>query len=143
MPTSESTLLLFVAHLASQKLSHSTIKVYLSGGRSLHMAQGCYESFNKCLTPQHQQVIKGIHKDNAIASSPRIYCAITIQIMKGIKQVLLKNQHDYNNINYDLGSLLSGLLQFPSKQRFHHSYANRVQPGDSPGTERSGSRQQT
>ena len=98
MPTSESTLLLFVAHLASLKLSHSTIKVYLSGVRSLHVAQGHHDSFNKCLTPRLHQVIKGIRKDNAIIHTPRIRRPITIEIMKGIKEVLLQNPHDYNNI---------------------------------------------
>ena len=98
VPTSESTLLLFVTHLASLKLSHSTIKVYLSRVHSLHVAQGHHDSFNKCLTPRLYQVIKDIQKDNVIIHAPRIPRPITIEIMKGIKEVLLQNPHDYNNI---------------------------------------------
>ena len=45
LPASETTLLLFVSHLATISLSHSTIKVYLAAVRHMHMTQGKYTEF--------------------------------------------------------------------------------------------------
>ena len=41
MPVSESTLLLFVAHLTSTNIFHATIKVYLSAIHYMHVTAGC------------------------------------------------------------------------------------------------------
>ena len=60
MPTSEPTLLLFVSYLASRNLSYPTIKVYLAGIRSLHVATGYDVTFHSQLTPRLHQVLKGI-----------------------------------------------------------------------------------
>ena len=79
-------------------LSHATIKVYLSGVRSLHVTHGHHSVFNHQLTPRLQQVLKGIRKQQAIGSQPRIRRPITIQIMARIKSVLLKDPHKYHNI---------------------------------------------
>ena len=98
VPTTEPTLLLFVAHLASLNLAHTTIKVYLSGVRSLHVTHGHHSAFNCQLTPRLQQVLKGIRKRQAIGSPRKIRRPITIQIMAKIKSVLLKNPHEYHNI---------------------------------------------
>ena len=98
VPTSESTLLLFVAYLASRNLSYATIKTYLSGVRSIHVASGHHSSFNECLSPRLHQVLKGIKKEKAASSPPRVRRPITIQIMEGIKKVLVKQPHDYHNI---------------------------------------------
>lgn len=98
MPTSEATLLLFVSYLASLNLSHATIKVYLSGVRSLHIVSGHHNSFTECLTPRLQQVLKGIRKEKAAVLPPRIRRPITLQIMEGIKGVLLQQPHNYHNI---------------------------------------------
>ena len=72
--------------------------MYLAGVRSLHVAHGHHFTFNQQLTPQLQQVLKGIRKQQAIGSAPRIRQPIIIQIMAGIKSILLKNPHDYHNI---------------------------------------------
>ena len=88
LPTTKSTLLLFVTYLASLNLSHPTIKVYLAGVRSLHVAHSHHFTFNQQLTPQLQQVLKGIQKQQAIGSAPMIRRPITIQIMAGIKSIL-------------------------------------------------------
>ena len=72
--------------------------MYLAGVRSLHVAHGHHFTFNQQLTPQLQQVLKGIQKQQAIGSAPRIRRPITIQIMAGMKSILLKNPHDYRNI---------------------------------------------
>ena len=87
LPTTKSTLLLFVTYLASLNLSHPTINVYLAGVRSLHVAHSHHFTFNQQLTPQLQQVLKGIQKQQAIGSASMIRRPITIQIMGGIKSI--------------------------------------------------------
>ena len=64
MPTSEFTLMLFVSHLANLGLTHSTIKVYLSSIRHLHVTQGKHSQFSTAFTPRLQQVLKGINNNN-------------------------------------------------------------------------------
>ena len=46
MPTSESTLLLFAAHLTTLNLSHATIKVYLSAVRHMHVTAGQHSNYS-------------------------------------------------------------------------------------------------
>ena len=79
---SEDTLLLFTVHLATEGISTSTIKVYLSAIRSFH------DDFARQLTPRLQQVIKGIQKKQAITRPPRVRLPITLDIMQGIQSVL-------------------------------------------------------
>ena len=63
MPTSESILMLFVSHLANLGLTYSTIKVYLSSIRHLHVTQGKQLQFSTKLTSKSlQQVLKDIKK---------------------------------------------------------------------------------
>ena len=95
-PASEDNLLLFTAHLATEGILASTIKVYLSAIRSSHVAAGRHEEFSKQITPRLQQVIKGIQKQQAITSPQRIHRPITIEILEGIRSILSQNTH--NNI---------------------------------------------
>ena len=97
LPTSESTLMLFVSHLADTGLTHSTIKVYLSSVRHLHVTQGQHSQFSKQLTPRLQQVLKGIKNVQAATTHPRVRRPITLEIMQGIKSVLLGQSHSYQN----------------------------------------------
>ena len=62
VPTSESTFMLLVSHLANLRRTHSTIKVYLSAICHLHVTQGKHSQFSTELTPRLQQVLKGIKK---------------------------------------------------------------------------------
>ena len=64
IPTSESILLLFVAHLTTPNLSYTTVKVYLSAVRHMHVTAGQHSNFTQQLTPRLQQVLKGIQKLN-------------------------------------------------------------------------------
>ena len=84
IPVSEDTLLLFTVHLATEGISTSTIKVYLSAIRSFHVASGRHDDFARQLTPRLQQVIKGIQKEQAITRPPRVRLPITLDIMQGI-----------------------------------------------------------
>lgn len=98
VPTTEHTLLLFVTYLASRNLSYPTVKVYLSGVRSLHVSSGYHEQFTNQLTPRLHQVLKGIRKESASTTPARIRRPITSQIMMGIKDVLLEKPRDYHSI---------------------------------------------
>ena len=59
LPTSEQTLLRFCSHLAD-RLHHSSIKVYLSAIRSLHIDQGFPDPLVNCL--QLQCPLRGIKR---------------------------------------------------------------------------------
>ena len=96
-PTHESTLLLFVTHLATSGLSHTSIKVYRSAIRSMHVATGQHIIFNQQLTPRLQQVLKGIQRTQAISKAPRIRRPITLDIMKAILNLLLQKDTSYDN----------------------------------------------
>ena len=98
VPTSESTLLLFVSYLASCNLCYPTIKAYLAGIRSLHVVTGYDVNFQSHLTSRLHQVLKGIRKDKASTLLSRIRRPITRDIMLKIKGALLKNPHSYHNI---------------------------------------------
>ena len=89
---------MFVSHLAEQGLTHSSIKVYLSAVRNLHVHAGLHEIFSKQLSPRLELVLKGIKRENAKTRSPPTRLPITIDIMGKIKEVLLQHPAEYNNI---------------------------------------------
>ena len=84
MPASESTLLLFATHLATSSISYATIKIYLSAVGHMHITAGMDSFFNQQLTPQLQQVLKGIQKSQSLTHPPRVRLPIIIQIMENI-----------------------------------------------------------
>ena len=43
-PASEATIILFVSHLATTNISHSSIKIYLSAVRHMHIIRGLHTS---------------------------------------------------------------------------------------------------
>ena len=98
IPAQESTLLLFVTHLAISGLSHTTITVYLSAIHSMHVATGQYTVLHQQLTPWLQQVLKGIQWTQAISKPPRVRRPITLDIMKAIFNLLLKKSASYDNV---------------------------------------------
>ena len=59
IPAYENTLLLFVTHLAQQKLSYTTIQVYLSAVRYSHITTSESTTLR---TPKLNYVLKGIRK---------------------------------------------------------------------------------
>ena len=61
--TSEETLLLFTTYLAEQGLAHTTIKVYLSAVRNLHISAGLHQQFTQQFIPQLEMVLQGIMKE--------------------------------------------------------------------------------
>ena len=98
LPSTEQVLLLFVAHLANEGLAHSTIKVYLSALRNLHITTGHYRAFASQLTPRVELVLQGIKHTQAYQSLPRVRLPITIQLMRRMRAVLLQESHNYDNI---------------------------------------------
>ena len=69
-PASEWTLCLFATFLADS-LRHSSIKVYLSAVRSLHVDQGFPDPLENCL--RLQRVVRGIKRSQgALPSRPRL-----------------------------------------------------------------------
>ena len=127
-PASEDTLLLFTAHLATEGILASTIKVYLSTIHSSHVAAGRHKEFSKQLTPRLQHVIKGIQKQQAITSPQRIRHPITIEILEGIHSILSKHPQQYHNIMMWVACcmaffrfLRSSEFTVPSPGQFYHS----------------------
>ena len=98
MPASESTLLLFATHLATSNISYTTIKIYLSAIRHIHVTAGVHSYFSQQLTPQLQQVLKGIQKSQTLTHPPRVRLPITIQIMENILQLLSQRPKSYMNV---------------------------------------------
>ena len=98
VPTSESTLLLFIYYLASRNLSYPTIKVYLPGIRNLHVVSGHDVTIHSQLTPRLHQVLKGICKEKASTLPSSLCRPITRDIMLKIKVTLFKSPHSYHNI---------------------------------------------
>ena len=97
-PASEATLILFASYLATQNISYTTIKVYLSAVRNMHVSMGLHNVFNAQLTPRLQLTLKGIQKSQASTHPPRVRLPITLQIMGSIKALLSKQPHSYTNI---------------------------------------------
>lgn len=95
LPTSEDTLLLFVSYLAQQGLSHTSIKVYLSAVRLLHISAGLHDQFTQQTTPRLELVLKGIQKESA---PKRSRLPITLDIMEKIKEALLLHPKQPDNI---------------------------------------------
>ena len=84
-PATESVLLLFVSHLASKNISHTTIKVFLAADGHMHVIGGIHKSL---LTPRLQLVLGSIKRTQAISIPCRMRLPITLQSMCGIKDCL-------------------------------------------------------
>ena len=69
--TSESTMLLFVAYLANERLFYTTIKVHLAAIRNLHTTTGMHQIYQEQLTPYLEQVLQGIKKQQSTQVSTR------------------------------------------------------------------------
>ena len=83
LPASEQALMRFCSHLAD-RLHHTSIKVYLSGVRSLHIDRGFSDPLVNCL--QLQRVLRGIKRHQGSRKSPRQ--PITGDLMRVIHSVL-------------------------------------------------------
>ena len=98
MPTTEPTLLLFLAFLAKEGLAYTTIKVYLAAISNLHTTAGLHNVYSQQLTPYVEQVVQGIKKEQLRSRPPRIRLPITTEIMSCIHKVLLQSRNDHQSI---------------------------------------------
>ena len=89
---------MFVSHLAKEGLALSSIKVYLSAVRNLHVEAGLHSVWEEQLTPWLQLVLKGIKRARATGLPTPARLPITVEIMRQIKAVLLRDPQKYDNI---------------------------------------------
>ena len=86
LPVSEHTLCTFVAHLARERLTHQTIKTYLSAVRHYHIMAGQGAPFVGSAFPLLQYVLRGIKRSPA--HPPRqLRLPITPAILRSLKAV--------------------------------------------------------
>ena len=82
LPASSLTLRYFCAHL-STRVKHSTIKLYLSALRLLHIENGFPDPTDDTLL---QYVVKGVKRSQSTSTRPRL--PITLQLLRNLKQAL-------------------------------------------------------
>ena len=82
------TLLLFIAHLAEGELAYTSIKVYLSTIRSMHVTSDHHLVFYQQLAPCLEQVLHGIKKEQLKSGTSRERLPITADLMQQIYSVL-------------------------------------------------------
>ena len=92
LPLSEDLLSYFVSHLASEGLTHQTIKSYLSAIRYFHIIAGSGDPFCPGAFPRLQYVLRGIKRAPRLPSQPRL--PITPPVLKAIKSVWASRGHD-------------------------------------------------
>ena len=98
VPTTEPTLLLFLAFLAKEGLVYTTIKVCLVVISNLHTTTGLHNVYSQQLTHYVEQVVQGIKKEQLRSRPPHIRLPITTEIMSCIHQVLLQSPNDHQSI---------------------------------------------
>jgi hypothetical protein len=87
VPSSDATLILYVAHLFSCGLKGSSIKVYLAGVRNLHVARGIdFPAYS----PKLQLALKGSVN---LSDSPNRKMPITFPVLACIVEILI-GRHD-------------------------------------------------
>ena len=84
--------------MGKRNLSLSTIKVYVSAIRNLHVATGKHTHFSSQLTPRVQQVLTGIQRDQASTLEPRTRLPITIDLMRQLQTLFSRKPHNYHYI---------------------------------------------
>lgn len=98
LPVTETLLCQYVSYLASQNIMHSTIKVYLSAVRHLHIENHMPDPHMGGMA-RLEQVVKGVKRDQARKlPSQRIRLPITADLMQKMKSILMKNRNDEDNI---------------------------------------------
>ena len=90
LPADEQSLMRFASFLADS-LHHSSIKVYLSAVRSLHIDNGLPDPLINCL--QLQRLLRGIKRVQGSSTSKRL--PITVDLLKAIQRSLDLNSWDH------------------------------------------------
>lgn len=89
-PADEWTLCLFVSYLA-ESIHHTSIKVYLSAVRALHIEQGFPDPLVAC--PRLQRVVRGIKRSQGSSNRERL--PVTDSVMLTIHKSLLLSDADH------------------------------------------------
>ena len=84
--------------LAKEGVSYTTVEVYLSAIRSLHITVGLHTQFASQLTPYLEQIMQGIKREQFHTRPLKKRPPVTTKIMRQIKEVLLGHLHQYHNI---------------------------------------------
>ena len=100
IPTTESTLTLFVTHLATSNISLRTIKLYLAAVRHMHVCNRLHKQFNYQVTPRLQLILRGIKKRQAARHFTKPRLPNTLPILRSIKTVLSKEAPFYNSTTF-------------------------------------------
>lgn len=93
LPASEQVLILFTAEI-SQRVCYTSARSYLSAVRHLHISNGYQDPLKGAL--QLELVLKGLKRKKPKGQDTRL--PITPLVLRHIKQVLMQNPGDYNNI---------------------------------------------
>lgn len=98
LPVTETLLCQYVSYLAEENIMHSTIKVYLSAIRHLHIENHMPDPHIASMA-RLEQVVKGVKRDQARKlPNQRTRLPITADLMRQMKSVLMKNCKDEDNI---------------------------------------------
>lgn len=89
---------MFISFLAQEGLAYTSIKVYLSAVRSLHVAAGLHEIFSSQLTPRVEQVLKGVRKVEASKPSRSSRLPVTLDILRKVQLALKLDAGEYENV---------------------------------------------
>jgi len=125
LPTSETTLLLFMAPLTKDSLAQTTIKLYLSAIRHLHTTFSLHSSYAEELTPRLQLVLKGIKKKQLHSKPPKKRLPITTVVMTCMHNIFARTPDNYDSIMMwaactlsFFGFLRCGEFTVPSEDNF-------------------------
>ena len=98
LPATETLLCQYVSYLATQNIMHSTIKVYLSAIRHLHIENHMSDPHMASMA-RLEQVVKGVKRDQAHKlPNQRTRLPITADLMRQMKAILMKDCKDEDNI---------------------------------------------
>ena len=126
LPTSEHQLCLYVAHLASGGLQHSSIKGYLSAIRRLQIVCGLGDLF-AASWPLLECTLKGVKREQAkrAVTRPRPRLPVTPAILRLLRQFWEREQHNPDHImlwaaccTCFFGFLRSGEITVPSAKEY-------------------------
>lgn len=97
LPASQSILCGFIAYLANQNLSYTTIKTYLSAVRYLHLCNGLPDP-RALPTPRLDLVSRGIRRENALRSTSHPRLPITLPILRQVRALWSGSADNFDTI---------------------------------------------